>query len=125
MPRGDRTGPRGWGAMAGRAAGFCSGYEVPGYANQGAGRGLGMGRGFRGGNRGSLARGLSAVSPGGRWGRAGVDPYGGPVYAAEAEPRVERRVLRQQAKALQAELDAVNKRLEELKQPDGTKSAGD
>jgi hypothetical protein len=54
-----------------------------------------------------------------------VDPYGGPAYAADAEPRVERRVLRQQAKALQAELDAVNKRLEELKQPDGTKSAGD
>ncbi len=33
MPRGDGTGPQGLGPMTGRGAGFCSGYDVPGYAN--------------------------------------------------------------------------------------------
>lgn len=54
MPRGDRTGPDGAGAMTGRGAGFCNGYDTPGYANttmagQGLrrGGGLGLGRGMR------------------------------------------------------------------------------
>lgn len=33
MPAGDGTGPLGSGPMTGRAAGFCAGYPVPGYAN--------------------------------------------------------------------------------------------
>jgi len=33
MPWGDGTGPMGMGPMTGRAAGFCAGYGVPGYAN--------------------------------------------------------------------------------------------
>ena len=33
MPFGDGTGPGGYGPMTGRAAGFCAGYAVPGYAN--------------------------------------------------------------------------------------------
>jgi len=33
MPRGDRTGPLGMGPMTGRAAGYCAGYPVPGFAN--------------------------------------------------------------------------------------------
>ncbi len=118
MPGGDRTGPRGWGAMTGRAAGFCAGNEAPGYSKQGPGRGLRMGRCFRGGNRGLLARGSTAVSRGGRRGGGGVEPYSGRTYTLEPEPTIERRALRQQAKALQAELDAVKKRLEELKQPE-------
>jgi len=77
MPAGDRTGPMGQGPMTGRAAGFCAGFGVPGYANRpgiggflsrfnpfglfgrgaaavaGFGRGRGRGRGFgRGGGRG-------------------------------------------------------------------------
>ena len=52
MPRGDRTGPEGLGPMTGRAAGYCAGYDVPGFANPvggrgGFGRGMGYGRGFR------------------------------------------------------------------------------
>lgn len=53
MPRGDGTGPRGLGPMTGRAAGFCAGFDAPGYANNlprarlGLGRGFGRGRGFR------------------------------------------------------------------------------
>jgi len=33
MPRGDRTGPAGMGPMTGRAAGYCAGYNVPGFIN--------------------------------------------------------------------------------------------
>ncbi|HQO74466.1 MAG TPA: DUF5320 domain-containing protein, partial [Candidatus Marinimicrobia bacterium] len=53
MPRGDGTGPARIGPMTGRAAGFCAGYNVPGYANPyvgrgfGGGMGRGRGRGFR------------------------------------------------------------------------------
>jgi len=47
MPRGDGTGPQGFGPMTGRGAGFCAGYEVAGFANRGYG--LGLGRARRGG----------------------------------------------------------------------------
>ncbi|MCD6091426.1 MAG: DUF5320 domain-containing protein [Bacteroidales bacterium] len=33
MPRGDRTGPNGAGAMSGRRMGFCVGNNVPGFQN--------------------------------------------------------------------------------------------
>ena len=55
MPRGDRTGPMGMGSMTGRGAGFCGGFEAPGFMNAvqrrgsmgfGRGRGRGRGRGF-------------------------------------------------------------------------------
>ena len=43
MPFGDRTGPLGLGPMTGRAAGFCAGFPVPGFANPIPG-GLAVGR---------------------------------------------------------------------------------
>ncbi len=48
MPRGDRTGPAGAGAMTGRGMGYCVGNNTPGYMNQCFGRfsGRGFGRGF-------------------------------------------------------------------------------
>jgi hypothetical protein len=59
MPAGDRTGPRGMGPRSGRAAGYCAGFEMPGYANpvpdRGFGMGSGPGRGF--GGRGGGGRG--------------------------------------------------------------------
>ena len=33
MPHGDRTGPFGLGARTGRKAGFCTGWNVPGFIN--------------------------------------------------------------------------------------------
>ncbi len=33
MPWGDETGPMGQGPMTGRGAGYCAGYNTPGYAN--------------------------------------------------------------------------------------------
>ena len=38
MPRGDGTGPAAMGPMTGRAAGYCAGYGVPGFANPYGGR---------------------------------------------------------------------------------------
>lgn len=51
MPRGDRTGPNGAGAMSGRRMGFCVGNKVPAYQNFDdtfvGGRGFGFRHGFR------------------------------------------------------------------------------
>ncbi len=50
MPRGDGTGPRRMGARSGRGAGFCAGYNQPGFAHRGGfGGGCGFGGGFGGG----------------------------------------------------------------------------
>jgi hypothetical protein len=59
MPRGDSTGPMGMGPMTGRGAGYCAGYNMPGYFNNATGRnfGMGSGRGFAG--RGFCAGGLA------------------------------------------------------------------
>ena len=48
MPRGDGTGPAGLGPMTGRAAGYCAGYNVPGYVNSAYGAGFVAGRPFAG-----------------------------------------------------------------------------
>ena len=72
MPAGDRTGPMGAGPMTGRRAGYCAGYDVPGYANPGFGRGLGMAwrraRAWFGGGR-AQRRGPGAGRGRGRRGR--------------------------------------------------------
>ncbi|NQT97050.1 MAG: DUF5320 domain-containing protein [Candidatus Marinimicrobia bacterium] len=48
MPRGDRTGPSGFGPMTGRRMGYCVGSNQPGFGQQnfGFGRGRGRGAGF-------------------------------------------------------------------------------
>ena len=55
MPRGDKTGPMGEGAMTGRGEGFCAGNDQPGFISRsfggGFGRGPGIGRGQGGGGR--------------------------------------------------------------------------
>jgi hypothetical protein len=45
MPGGDRTGPAGLGPMTGRGAGYCAGFDVPGYANPVPRRYTGVARG--------------------------------------------------------------------------------
>lgn len=105
MPGGDRTGPAGMGPMTGGAFGYCAGYPVPGYANPIPGRGRGRGRGW---GRG-FGRGFG-------WRGAG-DPYaygGGYPYAPEFSPQQEADILRDQAKAMQEEIKAVNERISEL-----------
>ncbi len=129
MPGGDGTGPAGLGPMTGRAAGYCAGYSAPGYMNPIPGRGYfgrgysGRGRGFygRGGGRGRrnwyyatglpgwvrAAQGLPA------WGGQGANPYN-PWGAAEITPQQEADMLKEQARAMQEEINSINQRITEL-----------
>ncbi len=107
MPRGDGTGPRGMGAMTGRAAGFCAGYEMPGFTNPVVGRGAGLGRGRVagfGGGRGWRNRFYATGLPG--WMRANDAPPIG--------PDTEQQALKRHAEVLQTQLDAISERLSEL-----------
>ena len=120
MPRGDRTGPRGIGPMTGRGAGFCAGFEMPGYENPLPGRGFGMGfgrgrgaRGYGGGGRGWRNMFYATGQPG--WMRFGA--AAAPV--ANADPALEKQALKNQADYLQSELDLIRKRLEEVDKKDG------
>jgi len=144
MPGGDGTGPLGMGPMTGRAAGFCAGYSMPGYANPISGRGgfgfgRGWGRGWFGGGRGRGrgwrnwygATGLPGWAGYGMglpaWGGWGAYPsYGGPYgypyygapygspYGSELTPQQEADMLKEQAKAIQEELQSINERISTL-----------
>lgn len=109
MPWGDGTGPWGLGPMTGRAAGYCAGYPVPGYANWGVPRFGGRGRGFR---RMYYLTGL----PG--WARFS-GPYAGFGYAAPGPAGFgpledEEAFLQSREKMLEAQLNQVRSRLKEL-----------
>lgn len=118
MPRGDRTGPRGLGAMTGRAAGYCAGFGVPGYANFPAGRGFGAGCGGGRAQGGGCGRGYRHMfyatgMPGWmRYGQAAAFP-GQPAADRPAGPDLEPQLLKHRAEALQAELDFIKQRLSE------------
>ena len=116
MPGGNGTGPAGMGPMTGRAAGFCAGYSVPGYANPVGGRGMGMGWG-RGGGRGR-GRGFG-------WGRVGYGlpaygggavpyAYGGAPFAPAMTTEQELAELKQQAEFLQNNLGQISERIEQI-----------
>jgi hypothetical protein len=110
MPAGDGTGPRGMGAMTGRAAGFCGGYKLPGYANPGLARGWGR-AGWGGGWRHRNWYYATGV-PG--WARA-ADPPPGPYGPfAGSPPEDEIAVLRQEAEWLQQRLEEIGQRIETL-----------
>ncbi|MFA4973975.1 MAG: DUF5320 domain-containing protein [bacterium] len=112
MPRGDGTGPMGAGPMTGRGEGFCVGYDMPGYTNAGPlcgyGRGVRRGRGIGGGGRGWRHMYYATGQPG--WMRFG----GYPAPYAKPDPEAEKSFLKDQADALQAELDSIKKRLSEI-----------
>jgi len=93
MPWGDGTGPAGYGPMTGRAAGYCAGFGMPGFANpyvprmgmgwgygRGFGRGMGFGRG-RGFGRGmGFGRGWGARSMYGYNPYYAMGPYSGSYW---------------------------------------------
>ena len=120
MPRGDRSGPMGDGAMSGRAAGFCAGSNRPGFANPAAPGGTGMRMGRRGGGWGAPTAG------GRRWRcrsfatrRMGQMYFGGYTPSPQPfSPELEKEFLRNRSQVLQSELDAVNKRLGEIEPPE-------
>ncbi len=127
MPAGDGTGPVGMGRMTGRAAGYCAGYETPGYANPGPRMGMAWGRGWGGGWGGGWGRGrgwrhgyYATGLP--FWARYGYGPLAGapPVpygpYAAAPTKEQEIATLRTQAEWLRDSLEAITSRIEELEQ---------
>jgi len=135
MPGGDGTGPGGMGPMTGRAAGFCAGYPVPGYANAVGGRGMGMGwgRGFRGGGFGrgrgfgwGRGAGYGFAAYGGAvnpyaYGVASPYSYGGVPFAPAVAPQQELDGLKGQAEYLEDALDGIKKRIEELESQKSSK----
>lgn len=111
------------GPMTGRAAGFCAGYQMPGYANPIGGRG-GFGRGFGGGRgRGGWGRRnwfYATGVPG--WSRAamgypafgGMPPAAGMTYGAPVSREQQLDALKGQAEYFADALDGIRKRIEEL-----------
>jgi hypothetical protein len=98
MPRGDRTGPMGAGPRTGRGLGYCSGNNWPGFANQGAGFQSWSGFGRGGAGRGWRHRFFATGIPG---------------WAANT-PEQETADLHAQADELKAQLDAIQKRIDEI-----------
>jgi len=92
------------GPMSGRGAGYCAGYEVPGYANPMGGRpGMGM-RAF--GGRGYRNWFHATGQPG--WMRMGAFSTQAP---AALTPEQEEQMLKDQEAWLQNQLKAVHERL--------------
>jgi hypothetical protein len=132
MPRGDGTGPAGLGPMTGRAAGFCTGYSVPGYMNPAWGRGRGRGFGFfgrggrgfgnfgrgRGGGRGWRHWYYATGLPGWARGGFGPGPYAWPpaygAYGPEMSAKEEIGALQEEAELLRKEIDDIEKRIASL-----------
>lgn len=108
MPRGDGTGPMGYGRMTGRGAGYCGGFATPGYANP-AGFGYGFRRG-RGRGRGFRRMHYGVAYP--EYPDLVHHAYGDPV----ADFYDEREVLSRQAKVLEQQLQQVKKRLSNLEE---------
>ena len=103
MPVGDRTGPRGMGPMSGKAAGYCVGQQIPGYASPGYDSGMGRdyGRGF-GRGRGRRFRG----------GIAGI-----PDAAPAATREQELETLKQQAEYFKTAGEEISARIAEIETP--------
>lgn len=102
MPRGDATGPMGMGSLSGRGAGYCAGYDAPGFANSVPGRRQGRGRGCTGGvgfGRGRRVNGFGAA-------RGYIRPF------VEQDELAQ---LKSRAEYFTEELENVKKRLDEIK----------
>jgi hypothetical protein len=104
----------GMGSMTGRAAGFCAGSGMPGYANaqarRGFGVGYGRGRAFRGRNAGIRLRYGFQTSGLPGWMRIGG--YDAPYR--DSDPDFEKQTLKNQVNALQLELEIIKKRFSEI-----------
>ena len=111
MPGGDRTGPAGMGPQTGRAAGFCSGNDVPGSMNPTVGRGGGFGGGRAGGRGMANRRGRNQEFGWGRgWRWRSFVPVGAP-----AEDQLAPQALEERMEQLRAELSDIQQRMNELK----------
>jgi hypothetical protein len=109
--------------MTGRGAGYCAGYDAPGYANPVPGRGFGMGWGRgrawgsgwgRGRGRGWRHWYYATGLPG--WARFGYTPAWGAPPTQPLTREQETEFLKTQAEGLQQELDAISQRIAELEE---------
>ena len=98
MPGFDGTGPQGLGPMTGGARGYCT--------PAGAGYGFSYGRGF------GFGRGRDYYPAGGWNGPVAYGATYGTPYAMKPEDEI--NMLRDEAGAIKNELDAINKRIEDL-----------
>ena len=108
MPSGDRTGPMGQGSGTGRAAGYCYGFDSPGFTKGFGGRmgnGFGCGRG-RGGGRG---RGW-----GQNFGLANMASWSGNPLLQTMSKEDEVKLLKSQAEGLVRSQKEIERRLGEL-----------
>lgn len=111
MPRGDRTGPDGFGPMTGRGLGYCAGYSTPGYTKgvPRGGGGFGSGRGFgRGFGRGYGHGWRSAPA-------YQSAPVTNPAPAYQSKEQ-EIKALKDQAEQMKANLENINSRIQELEE---------
>ncbi len=99
------TGPRGEGPMTGWGRGNCAVNVDAGRGVGGLGAGRGFGRGFGRGYGRGYGRGVGF--------RGNVVDYSYNVPALN--PQQEAEMLKGQVKAMQGEVNAMNKRIEELK----------
>lgn len=110
MPGGDGTGPLGQGAMTGRAAGYCCGNDRPGFANGPFGRRFGIGR------RGGFGRGRGYSRD---FGIRQVPEYHAPERPSKEQERhelmAEVKEMENEKVSLESDIEAVKKRIDELK----------
>ena len=111
MPRGDRTGPGGWGSMTGRGMGYCAGYPYPGFMYPGPGLGMSRGRIF--------GRGMGYGRGRGWWRTGYVGNWNTPIPTFNREDEI--AFLENQSKEIKAELNQIKSRLEELKKAEERK----
>ena len=109
MPWGDRTGPRGFGPMTGRGAGYCAGDSVPGYMNpeQGYGRGFGYGRGRGWGYRSPIYAPIYTPYP------SGIIPHITPENQLTMLKQ-EKEYLESEMNGIKSAMDNISKKIEEL-----------
>ena len=111
MPGGDKTGPEGRGPLTGRRAGFCAGYQHPGFDNPTFGFGRGFGRGLgRGFGRGYWGRGRRF------WrGYRYPDFYDNPnIYPQDIPTEDEKKYLEDTIKNFEEEIKLIRRRIEEI-----------
>ena len=104
MPRGNKTGPEGFGPLTGRHMGFCAGYETAGFQNnaglrRSAQRVFGRGQHFR-----TFGRGFA--------------PMQRNFFASENIPVNQEAFLKNEISVLRNQLSILEEQLEKLSKKD-------
>ena len=108
---GDGTGPMGQGPMTGRGAGYCAGYDGPGYANPISRRGVGFGRGGVGLPRYGGGRGRGYRN----WYRAtGLPGWQRAYPPVQPTAKEEKEMIKEEKEILQEEMNALKERMKAL-----------